>query len=198
MSFWELLLLALVGWTAVGAVGVTVSFVRGERAKGLRHLGWIAGVWLLYLVVVAGTSLMQPRRIVAMGKEQCFGEMCFAVVRVEELPGFLIRDGSRLVRVLVRVTNRGRGKTQSERLLRAYLVDSKGRRWEESKGISGVKLTAAVAAGSSVISEPIFKVPGDASGLGLVLTLGWKQPGILVIGDPDSLWHKRPVVPLGR
>src|SRR3954470_24629667 len=126
MSFWELLLLALVGWTVVGALGVTVSFARGERAKGLRHLGWIAGIWLLYLAVVAGTSLMQRQRIVAMGQEQCFREMCFAVVRVEELPGFLIRDGSRLVRVLVRVTNRGRGRTQSERVLRAYLVDSKG------------------------------------------------------------------------
>lgn len=198
MSLLELLLLALVGWTAVGAVGVAISLMRGERSKGLRHLGWIAGVWLLYVGVVVGVSLTQPQKVIALGKEQCFDEMCFAVTRVEELPGFLIRDGSRLVRVLVRVTNRGRGKTQSDRLLRAYLIDDQGRRWEESMGISGVALTTPVAAGSSVISEPIFKVAGNASGLRLVFTHGSKQPGVLVVGDSDSLWHKRTVVPLGR
>jgi hypothetical protein len=198
MSFRELLLLALVGWTAVGAVSVTVSLVRGERAKGLRHLGWIVGVWVVYLAALVGASLMQPQKVVAMGQEQCFDDMCFALTGVEEVPGFLIRDGSRLVRVRVRVSNRGRGKTQSEGLLRAYLVDAQGRRWEESTGVSGVRLRAKVAAGSSVVSEPVFKVARDSSGLGLVLTHGRRQPGVLVIGDSDSLWHKRTVVPLGR
>jgi hypothetical protein len=198
MSFRELLLLALAGWTAVGAVGVTVSLVRGERAKGLRHLGWIVGVWVVYLAALVETSLMQPQKVVAMGQDQCFDDMCFALTGVEEVPGFLIRDGSRLVRVRVRVSNRGRGKTQSEGLLRAYLVDAQGRRWEESTGVSGVRLRAKVAAGSSVVSEPVFKVARDSSGLGLVLTHGRRQPGVLVIGDSDSLWHKRTVVPLGR
>ncbi len=201
MSFRELLLWALVGWTAVGAVGVTVSLVRGERAKGLRHLGWIVGVWVVYLAALVGASLMslmQPQKVVAMGQEQCFDDMCFAVTGVEEVPGFLIRDGSRLVRMSVRVSNRGRVKTQSEGLIQTYLVDAQGRRWGESTGVSGVRLRAKVAAGSSVVSEPVFKVARDSSGLGLVLTHGRRQPGVLVIGDSDSLWHKRTVVPLGR
>jgi hypothetical protein len=117
---------------------------------------------------------------------------------VDEVPGFLIRDGSRLVRVAVRVTNRGRGKAQSEGLMRAYLVDAQGRRWEESAGVNGVPLTAKVEAGDSVVSEPVFKVPHDATGLELVLTHGWKQPGVLVIGDSDSWLHRRTVVKLGR
>jgi len=198
MSFRELLLLALVGWTAVGVVGVTVSLVRGERAKGLRHLGWIVGVWVVYLAALVGTSLMQPQKVVAVEQEQCFDDMCFAVTGVEEVPGFLIRDGSRLVRVSVQVSNRERGKTQSEGLIQAYLMDAQGRRWEESTGVSGVRLRAKVAAGSSVVSEPVFKVAKDSSGLGLVFTHGRRQPGVLVIGDSDSLWHKRTVVPLGR
>ena len=61
-----------------------------------------------------------------MGEPQCFDEMCFTVTGVEEVPGFLIRDGRRLVRVSVRVTNRGR-KAQSEGLIRAYLVDGAGK-----------------------------------------------------------------------
>src|SRR5271154_5165654 len=160
MNLRELLLLALAGWTVVGALGVTVSLVHarrgvpGERAKGLRHLGWIAAVWVAYLVVLVAVSLGERQKVVAMGQEQCFDEMCFAVTQVEELPGYLIRDGSRLVRVSVRVTNRGRGKTQSESLIRAYLVDGQGRRWAESIGVGGVPLTAKVGAGGSVVSEP--------------------------------------------
>jgi hypothetical protein len=44
----------------------------------------------------------------------------------------------------------------------------------------------------------MFKVPADATGLRLVFTHGRWQPGVLVIGDPDSLGHRRTVVELGR
>jgi hypothetical protein len=198
MNLRELLLLGVVGWTAIGALGVSVSVARRERGKAARGAAWIGGVWVVYLAALVTVSLMQPQRVVGMGQEQCFGEMCFAVVGVDEVPGFLIRDGSRLVRVAVRVTNRGRGKAQSERLMRAYLVDAQGRRWEESAGVNGVPLTARVEAGDSVVSEPVFKVARDATGLELVFTHGWKQPGVLVIGDSDSWLHRRTVVRLGR
>lgn len=198
MSFWDLLLLALVGWTALGAIGVTISLGHGERSKGLRHLAWIAGIWLAYLAMLLGTSLMQTQKIVAMGKDQCFDDMCFAVTGVEEVPGFLVRDGSRLMRVSVRVSNRGRGKIKSDKLVRASLIDAQGRRWEESMGISSVRLSAPVPAGSSITSEAVFKVAKDASGLALVLTHGRWQPGVLVIGDPDSPLHRQTKVPLGR
>jgi hypothetical protein len=198
MNLRELLLLALVGWTAIGAIGVTISLVRRERAKALRHLGWIAGVWAAYLAVLVAVSLRQPQKTVAIGQDQCYDEMCFAVTGVEQVPGFLIHDGSRLLRVSVRITNHAHGRTESEKLIRAYLVDAQGRRWEESAAISGVPLTARVPAGDSVVSEPVFKVAGNATGLGLVFTHGQRQPGVLVIGASDSLLHRRTVVPLGR
>jgi hypothetical protein len=198
MNLRELLLLGVAGWTVIGTLGVSVSLARREREKALHGLAWIAGVWVVYVVALVTVSLVQRQRVVAMGQEQCFDEMCFAVVGVEEVPGFLIRDGSRLVRVSVRVSNGGLGRAQSERLIRAYLLDARGRRWEESEGVSGVRLTARVAAGDSVVSELVFKVAGDATGLELVLTHGWKQPGVLVIGDSDSWLHRRTVVKLGR
>jgi hypothetical protein len=193
----ELLLLGLVGWTAIGVVGVGVSLVRGERERVRRGIAWLVGVWMVYLCVLIGVSLVQRQRVLVLGEPRCFDEMCFAVTGVEEVPGFLIRDGRRLLRVSVRVTNKGR-KTQSEGLIRAYLVDGQGRRWEESPGVNGVGLTARVAGGDSVVSEPVFKVGADATGLGLVFTHGWRQPGVLVIGDSDSLLHKKTVVELGR
>jgi hypothetical protein len=193
----ELLLLGLVGWTAIGAVGVGVSLARGERERVRRGVGWLVGVWVVYLCVVVGVSLRQPQRVVAMGEPQCFDEMCFTVTKVEELPDFLSRDGRRLVRVSVRVMNNGR-KMQGEGLIWAYLVDAQGRQWKQSPGVNGVELRARVAGGGSVMSEPVFRVAGNATGLRLVLTRGRWQPGMLVIGDSDSLLHKKTVVELGR
>jgi hypothetical protein len=193
----ELLMFGLVGWTAIGVIGVGVSLARGERERVRRGVGWLVGVWVVYLCVVVGVSLRQPQRVVAMGEPQCFDEMCFTVTGVEELPDFLNRDGRRLVRVSVRVTNNGR-KTQGEGLIWTYLVDGQGRQWKQSPGLNGVKLTARVAGGGSVMSEPVFRVAANATGLRLVLTRGQRQPGVLVIGDSDSLLHKKTVVELGR
>jgi hypothetical protein len=197
MKATELLLVGLVGWTAIGVVGVGLSAWRGERLKVRRGVAWLVGVWVVYLCILVGVSLGQRQKVVVMGDPQCFDEMCFTVTGVEEVPGFLIRDGRRLVRVAVRVTNKGR-KAQSEGLIGAYLVDGQGRWWDQSAGVNGVGLTARVAGGSSVMSEPIFKVARDATGLGLVFTHGRRQPGVLVIGDSDSWLHRRTVVALGR
>jgi hypothetical protein len=193
----ELLLLGMAGWTGLGVLGVLVSRLRGERLRVRRGIAWLVGVWVVYLGVLAGVSLVQKQKVVAMGEPQCFDEMCFAVTGVEDVPRFLVRDGRRLLRVSVRVTNRGRS-AQSEPLIRAYLIDAQRRRWQESSGVSGVGLTARVAGGGSAVSEPVFMVAGNATGLGLILTRGWRQPGVLVIGDSDSLLHRRAVVELGR
>jgi len=197
MKVTELLLLGLVGWTTIGLLGVSVSLWRGERQRVRRGVAWLAGVWTVYLGVVVGVSLVQRQRVMAIGEPQCFDEMCFTVTGVEEVPGFLIKDGRRLVRVSVRVTNRGR-KAQSEGLIWAYLVDAQGRRWEESPGVNGVGLTARVTGGNSVVSEPVVKVAADATALRLVFTHGYWQPGVLVIGDSDSWLHRRTVVKLDR
>jgi hypothetical protein len=195
MKVAELLLLGLAGWTAIGVLGVTVRSWRGETRRARRGVASLAAVWVMYLSVLAGVSLRQKQKVVAMGEPQCFDEMCFTVTEAEEVPGFLIRDGRRLIRVRVRVVNRGR-KAQSEGLIWAYLVDAQGRRWKESPGVNGVGLTEKVAGGGAMVSEPVFKVAADATGLGLVLTHGRWQPGVLVIGDSDSWLHRRTVVKL--
>jgi hypothetical protein len=47
-----------------------------------------------------------------------------------------------------------------------------------------------------VTSEPVFKVAADATGLALVLTHGRGLPGVLTVGDRDSLFHSLVTVPL--
>ncbi|MEO6805262.1 MAG: hypothetical protein ABI209_03855 [Edaphobacter sp.] len=193
----ELLLLGLLGWTAIGVIGVGVSRWRGERERVRRGIGWLVGVWVVYLGVLVGVSVTQRQRVVAMGEPQCFDEMCFTVTGVDELPDFPNRDGRRLVRVSVKVMNKG-NKMQSEDLIWAYLVDAQGRQWKESPGLNGVGLTSRVAGGGFVMSEPVFRVAGNATGLRLVLTRGRRLPGVLAIGDSDSLFHRKTVVELRR
>ncbi|WP_158945976.1 hypothetical protein [Granulicella sp. S190] len=197
MRLTELLLVGVVSWTALGVMGIGLSQLRSERQRVRRGLLSLFVVWVVYLSVLLGVSLGQRQKIVALGQPQCFGGMCYTVIGVEEVRGFLIRDGRLLLRVAVRVANQGES-AQSESLMKAYLVDEQGRRWEESTGVNGVGLTAKIAGGDSVMSEPVFKVAGDATGLRLILTQGWKQPGVLVIGDSDSLLHRRTAVVLGR
>lgn len=195
MKLTEMLLFGMVLWTLVGVLGTLLRWAQGDRGRARRGLRWIAGVWAVYLGVLLLVSLGEGQREMAAGAKQCFDEMCFAVEGADEVEGFFVREQERerLVRVHVRVTNRGRGRPQGEGLIRAYLVDGEGRRWDEVRGLSGVRLTSRLAAGDSAVSEPVFRVAKDATRLGLVLTHGKWQPGVLVIGDPDS-WRHRPTV----
>lgn len=196
MNLREFLLFVLAGWTVIGAAGVTISLRRRERLKALRNFLWIIVVWTIYMAVLLWSSRTQPQKIVALGQDQCFDEMCFTVTQAQDVPG-PAGDGSHLVRVSVRISNHSE-KTQSDDMIRAYLVDGQGRQWAESAAVSGVRLTARLAAGGSAVSQLVFKVPRDEAGLALVFTHGHGWPGALVIGDSDSLLHRRTVVPLGR
>lgn len=193
----ELLLMGVVGWSAIGLVGTIVSLRRGENKRVRRGVAWLVGVWVVYACVLVVVSLLQPQKVVRLGQPQCFDEMCFTVTKVEQVPGFRMSGERKLLRVSVQVSNHGR-TAKSEKLIRAYLVDAEERRWEESAGVNGVRLNARVTGGESVVSEPVFQVAAEATGLRLVFTHGWMQPGTLVIGDSDSVLHRRTVVELGQ
>ncbi|MBS1798362.1 MAG: hypothetical protein JSS95_00910 [Acidobacteria bacterium] len=192
----EFLLLVLVGWTTVGALGVGVSLMQRQRRKAVRHAAWIVAVWVIYLAVLIGVSLLQPQKFVAAGTPQCYGKMCFTVLGFDEIPGYLLH-GSRLVRVKIGIANRGH-KPESESRIRAFLISKQGGGWSEVPGLSGVRLTTRVPAGGSTVSEPVFKVDGDAVPEGIVFTHGRWQPGVLVIGDSDSLFHRPTIALLPR
>jgi hypothetical protein len=198
MSWGEVLLLLLAGWTAVGTIGVAISFARGEHTRAKEHMAWIGGVWVLYLTALVLVSLVSRPSRIAAGQEQCFHRVCFAVIGVDRMPGFLARNGETVVRVTLRVTNHSTDKAESDSGLQAYLVDSQGRRWPETRGLEGVRLDAIVPPRTAVVSQPVFKVAADATNLNLVLTHGPQLPGTLVLGDPDSLFHSPVLLVLDR
>ena len=133
MNFRELLLLGLVGWTAIGVVGTAVSLARAGAAKALRGVAWIVGMWVVYLGVLIGVSLVQKQRVVAMGQEQCYDEMCFTVTGVDEVPGFLAHD-EKAADASLRAGEQPRAQGGERRLIRAYLVDAEGGCGESRRG----------------------------------------------------------------
>jgi len=196
MSWAEFLLLILTGWTVVGALGITLSLARGERAKATRHLGWIAAVWMLYLAALATVSLTARRQEVLLGQDQCFHQVCFAVIEARAVPDYLTRPGEHVLQVAIRITNRSHEKPVGDAGVQAYLVDSQGRRWQQIPGLEGVRLSTAVAPLASVTSEPVFKVANDATDLVLVLHHKNRFPGLLILGGPESLLHPQIVARL--
>jgi hypothetical protein len=197
MKFTGLLFFAVVGWTGLGAIGIALSLARGRRAEALKHAAWLAAVAGVYLIILFAVSVVQPQRLIPMGQDQCFDKMCFAVVGFDEVPSLVVGDSGRVVRVNIRVSNQGHS-ANSDSLVRAYLLDGSGRTWEPLPGLSGNRLTARVAAGAEMLSQPMFRVAQDSESLSLVFTHGHWQAGSLTIGDSDSLAHKPDAVPLKR
>lgn len=195
VSWARLLLLVLAAWTVVGAIGVSVSLLKKDRAKAMRDVGWIAITWGIYLAVLVAVSLSSRPRAVAEGKEQCIDRLCFTVVKAEARPSFLASHGESAVRVSIRMTNRSEDR-RGDGALGAYLVDAQGRRWREVPGLGGVRLSTMLAPGESVLSEPVFRVASDATELRLVLSHGVRLAYALRMGDRDSLLHAPVFVPL--
>ena len=119
----------------------------------------------VYLLVVLGASVVQPQKVVPIGQDQCYDEMCFAVVAVDEVPGLTAGDDGRVVRVTIRVTNHGHA-SEAEGSIAAYLTDSQGRIWTPLAGLSGNRLNGRVAGGSQMVSQPMYRVAKDSQGLG--------------------------------
>lgn len=197
MKIAALLLYAVAGWCAIGFLGTLLSLAGGRRSEAIRHAAWLAAVAGTYLLVLLGFSTIQKQRVVAIGQDQCFGSLCFRVTGVDEVPGLVAGSTDRVVRVRIAVANRGTA-TAEEPAIHAYLLDSQGREWDALPGLSGNRLTSRVAGNSEIVSQPMFRVARNSSGLGLVLSHGTWQFRQFLIGDSDSFAHRPTVVDLGR
>ena len=187
-----LMLLGLLVWTALGVIGLVLAKARGERARFGRGWRGLSAVWAGYAVLLAGVSRVQAGRVYRPGESRCFRTLCFAVEGADELPGFRVsgQERERLLRVHLRVTNGSRAKTESEPGLVVYLVDAQGRRWPPLPGLGGVRLATPVPARGSTVSEPVFRVGKDATGLQLVLLHDRWTFARLSVGNSESLFHR--------
>jgi hypothetical protein len=131
-----------------------------------------------------------------LGESVCFSGLCYTVRGVEELTGFPARDRHRLLRLTVALTNHNPRAAREE--VSAVLRDGAGRIFLASAGVSGNRLDARVAAGATVLAQPVFELPPDAAGLGLIVSHGRWSRAALVVGDGESLNHRSRVFDLGE
>lgn len=196
-------LATLVGWMAIGTVGVWVSWSRQEHAKAYRGLTWIAGVFLTYLLALVLVSRVQPQKRLAPGQEECFSDLCLSISGVQELHGTssgltpAAPKEARLVRVSIRIVNRAAHGMIALPTFHASVLDTQGRRSGPVPGLSGVSLGTPVLPGRPIVSQPVFRLPGDAQHLALILSRGSLTADFFEIGNPDSWLHRPTLLLLG-
>lgn len=206
----ELLLVGLFLASLITLISVLVMAIRGRQRTAMQTLRALGVGWAVYLVVVvavAAATASRPQRIIPMGQERCFDEMCFSVVDVRTVPELgpasePVKAGGLFYVVTVRASSRSRGRPQSEGGLRALIWDSgkyyeaspNGQRaWEATNGETA-KLTARLGPGESVQSVQVFDLPKDSAAPGLALSHGF-TPGFFVIGE-CPLFHKPAILRL--
>ena len=189
MTLFDLLFILLFLASLSVLVSCLVSAVGGRTAQAARRLRTLGVAVVAYMALVAGVSLLTPRRVLALGADQCSDDWCIAVQAAAR-----VDDTSRAV--TFRLASRARRVTQRERFVVAYLQDSDGRRYNADPSLGLPPFDVALAPGASVITTRLFRVPRNVRGLGVIVTREGDVPfpRCCIIGT--GIFHKDPIVPL--
>jgi hypothetical protein len=190
-------LAASLGTFAAIAAVVIFWFVRKPRLARVAGFA-IGGGVVVYLALLLGFSAGSHETLLGRGQEKYFCEidchLAYSVLDVKSQEQGSVNDY--LVTLRTRfdetTTSPNRPKdaplTPSPREVR--LLDDAGHQYEEVSSV-GTSLMTPLTPASSYTTQLEFKVPKDARGLRLLIETvpGW--PDRLVIGDENSLGHKK-------
>ena len=205
MTVFDLLLIFLVLSTVAGIVAALAALFLRRRVFSVRIFVTIVVVWAVYLGVGTAVAVMTPQRIVSIGEDRCFDELCFAVTGYSRIPS--TNAGKSFYLVDVRISSRSRGRPQQEIGRKGVLIDRAGHVYEASRqnmqALSPVNgapypgLDAEVAPGQALETKLVFELPEDVSYPGFALGSDLAiNPARIVIGDEDHFLHWPTVVPL--
>jgi len=207
----DLVFIVVVVATVVMLAMAAIAGLRGRRQRATSLLLRCGVVSAIYLGGVVVVSLLSPQRVLAIGEDWCFDDWCIAVDSVtfaSELgpSGHPVKANGVFYVVRLRLSNHARGRPQRATSAAVHLLDGLGHRYEVSHdGQSAYEaqdgptppLTSTVPIGRSVTTVRLFDLPRDARQVGLTVEhpVGF-SPGVFVIGDQASLFHRRTVVRL--
>jgi hypothetical protein len=192
MTLFDLLFIGVFFATVVTLVVAAVAAIRGRRARAmalLRRLGIFVAV---YLGVVILVSLVSPRRVLNVGDDQCFDDWCIAVADLRRESA----DAGISYTLTFRLSSRARRRAQREHGVRVYLMDDRGRCYDPMPDPAAIAFDVMLQPQEAVNITRVFDLPADANHLVLVVSHGGGFPGCFIIGDSESLFHKRTVVRL--
>lgn len=199
MTIFDLLFILLFLTFIMSLLLAAWNAVRGRRDTAIWIAARVAVLTTAYLAVVITVGLASPRRIIPAGQDLCADDWCIAVVKAVRWPA---PDAAKLA-VTVRVWSRARRVAQSATDARVYVLDSDGRTYEVSDTAQqaydaahgpSTPLSIRLLPGESILTTRVFEVPRNAHSPALVLVHGG-FPGWFIIGDSNSLFHKRTIMP---
>jgi hypothetical protein len=194
VTIFDLLFLVLALTLAGAIVTAGIAAVRG-RGGGARRIVKRAAIGLAaYFAVVVAVSLASPRRRGRIGEDRCSDDWCIAVTAVkrDSIPGGIRYE------VTFRLSSRARGISQRERFVVAYLRDAAGRRYDARPDSTSPPFDVLLAPLQALTTTRAFDLPTDARDVGVVVARegGGNFPGCCIIGDENSLLHKRSIARL--
>jgi hypothetical protein len=192
MTIFDLLFIVIALATVVILFVSAFIFLRGHPGQAVKLLS-IYGIGLLiYIGVVGAVSLASPQRILLLGENRCFDDWCISVDNIARSDSSM----GTIYTLTLRMSSRARRISQRENGVAVYIMDAKDRRFEAITDPAEMPFNSLLQPGQSVTTIRTFEVPA-ASGQ-LVLIVGHEGstrfPGMFIIGDDSSLFHKPAIV----
>lgn len=190
MSLFDLLFIAVFLGTAGGVATGLFAAVRGRRVQARRRLTVVAVGAAAYMTVVTMVSLAAPRRVVAIGADQCADDWCLAVATIDR-PDSAAQPA---YRVAFKLSSRAGRVSQRERFVVAYLLDSAGRRYDAAPAAGQPPFDTLLRPLESIVTTRTFAAPAAAAGLGVVVAREGDGgfPGCCIVGIGP--FYKPPIV----
>jgi hypothetical protein len=192
MSIFDLLFIVLILATIVTLVVAAVMAFRGRGRRALVILLRLGVCAAVYLGIVILVSLVSPRRVLNVGDDQCWDDWCVAVSNMQRTKA----DASVRYVVTLRISSRSGRRAQRGRGSYVYLMDDDGRCYDPVPDRTAIPFDVLLQPLEAVNVTRVFELPADAHHPVLVMSHGGGFPGNIIIGDSESLFHKRTVVRL--
>lgn len=196
--------LAVVGFLAaviglLAAIGAVLIFWFARKPRMARVAGFaLGGGAVVYLALLFGFSASSRETLLSRGQEKYFCEidchLAYSVVDVTTRDQGAMNDYVITLRTRFDETtispNRPKDAPLTPSPREVRLIDESGRQYDVTS-TAGTSLMSPLTPASSYRTQLHFRVPKDARGLRLLIqTLpGW--PDHFVIGDENSLAHKK-------
>lgn len=191
------LLFAALFLVAIGTlIAAAVAALRGRRRRARTALTRLAAGVALYFAAVIIVSAATPQRYRAAADGECSDDWCISVQdarRTQAGPtvqydvAFLLR--SRALRV-----------NQRERFVTVLLRDANGHLYPARPDPAAVPFDTLLHPGEAIVARRQFAVPATDSIAGVVVARpgAGRFPGCCVIGDDESILHKRTIITLPK
>jgi hypothetical protein len=175
-------------------ISIIVEAFRRRFSSALRLAAGFSVAATVYLGIIVAVSLFEPQEVLRLRQERCFDDWCIAVENVSRTEA----ENVRLYTVSYRMASRARRVTQRENGVSTYIVDQNGKRFDPLSDQAALPFDTYLKPGESAITVRTFALQGVSGPVQLVLAHEglYRFPGLFVIADESSLFHKPIIVPL--